>query len=186
MKSFYVFAIALALGSIATSAAAQEKDAAQSESLAEKPPKKTELHFQLESGPVIGSFADVSFFGADVGAGLHVAPNHLVAFDAELFYAGATSNGGLGFHWGGARTTFLWTPSRLRIGAGADLLYFGMERVTENSALTHPGVGVHAHVGFDIIELDGGHALELFVQPEANWLFGVPLLTGSVELAARF
>jgi hypothetical protein len=177
------FSIALAAFSIvcATSvqASAQEQDAT-------KPSKTPKLHVEAQSGPIVGRVADVAFFGADVGAGLVVAASDSVSFDAEFFYAGATTDAGLGVHWGGARTTLMWTPSRFRIGAGVDLLYFGMERVTENSALTHPGFGAHGHLGFDVIELDGGHALEIFAQPEANWLFGAPLLNASLELAARF
>jgi hypothetical protein len=186
MKRPFIFAVALIVCSVATSAIAQEKDVAKSGDNAAKTVKKPQLHLEAESGPLVGQVADVSLFGADVAVGFHLVANHSLSVDAKLFYAGASTSGGLGFHWGGARSTLMLTPGRFRIGAGVDLLYFGMERVTENSALTHPGVGAHAHFGFDIIELDGGHALEVFAQPEANWLFGAPLLTGSLELAARF
>jgi hypothetical protein len=149
-------------------------------------PRKFEI--EANGGPVYGVLIDIPSWGGRVSAGIAIPLRTNVAGVAEVFYARTTSEDGLQMQWGGASSSVFWTPWRLRIGGGFDLLYFDLARASHSGdpSLTHPGVGVHAHLGFDVIQFDEHHAIEMAAAPEADWLFGVPLYSTTLTLAARF
>jgi hypothetical protein len=181
MKRFLVFAIALGMVATTWTASAQENDTTT------KPAENKGLYFAANGGAIFGRVADVSVIGEQVSAGFDLVARRSLAVQAQIFFVDAHTSGDLGMVWGGLRSDILWTTdARFNLGLGADVFYFDLSRVTNTSSVTHPAVGVFAHVGFDVIRFDGGQKFEIAALPEADWLFGAPVLSTAFVADIRF
>ena len=145
------------------------------------------VHLSLEGGATFASFGGVAFSGYEIGAGVLFAPAPHLSVGVLARYLDTRSDAGLHLRWGSVVSgDILWTPWRMRIGGGTDLLYFVLPRVTEDARLGHPGVGLHGHVGIDILEGGPGHGLEIAAIPAADWFFGASLTSVTLVAAVRW
>lgn len=106
----------------------------------------------------------------------------------EAHYAHGESNEGLVAEWGGIRSTALFTPWRLRVGGGFDMVYFSLDRATTSGDIGRAGIGVFAHVGVDVIRI-GHSGVEIAMLPEATLLVTqheAGFLSDSFALVAHF
>jgi hypothetical protein len=186
MKRFLACAIAFTSFALELTAAAQEKSTADQDK-ATKTAENKGIHFDVSGGAIVGRVADVSAYGEQVSVGFDFVARKSVAVQAQAFFVDAHTVGDLGMVWGGFRGDAIWTPvDRFNFGIGADAFYFNLNRVTNSSSVSHPAVGAFGHVGFDVIRFDGGQKLEIAALPEADWLFGAPVLSTAFVADIRF
>ncbi|MEO8877750.1 MAG: hypothetical protein ABI461_19305 [Polyangiaceae bacterium] len=150
---------------IARSASAEVEPGSETDHGAVRPDNDAHLVVEANAGPSVGRLIDIPFWGGEVSGGLGVRYRTVsVLFDAH--YARGRTDFDLGTQWGGLRTTFLWTPGRLRIGGGFDVVYLGIDR-SYSGSIGHVGAGGFAHLGVDVVRFDEG-AIEIAFRPEAT------------------
>ena len=165
MRAYVLLAIALIFMVFSRSASAAEAgDAARDD----ESPSRPHLLLQASAGPAFGRLYDIPFWAGEGSAGLGFRLPK-AAFVFEGHYARGASNEGLGAGWGGLRTTALFTPGRLRVGGGFDILYFSISRASSGGSIGKLGAGLFAHVGFDVVRFDHG-GIEIAMLPEASVL----------------
>ena len=122
---------------------------------------------------------------ATLAAGARVAP--LGACSGEVTFARERSDAGLvatRLEIGGSTQVVLF--NHFRIGAGPQLLYFALERVSAGGGtLDKLGAGAHLLATLDVVRIDG-HAIEIALRPEANLIGGTTLLAWSASAGFRW
>lgn len=176
---------ALALVLLARTTLAAERDDVDAER--KESSSRPGLVVQASGGPAYGRLYDLPFWAGEgaLGLGLRL-PKFAVTFDAH--YAHAESNEGLVAEWGGVRSTALFTPWRLRVGGGFDMVYFSLDRVTTSGDIARAGIGVFAHVGIDVVQI-GHSGVEIAMLPEATLLVTkheAGFLSDSLALVAHY
>jgi hypothetical protein len=123
-------------------------------------------------------------YGGGGAVGGDVLENLGVYFDAD-FELGQTSHDLKTFYLrSGLRLELIL--ERFRIGAGAQLQYFALSRISRNETIDSFGVGIFGIASFDLIELGRGEGLYVGLRLSADAFAHAYIMGAQVPIGFRF